>query len=246
MKSLGRRVNPLEPSKSLLLQKPLMKVAHGGGMQIHKEDPAYEVLENWIKEGAKLDPPATARCVKLEIYPSTKRILNRAIAPQQQQLIAIAHYADGTSRDMTHLVSYETSNTSVAEVNASGLVTSHDRGEVAILVRYLSTSKSVPVMFIEDVPGFKWEAPTPNNFVDELVNAKLQQLQIFAPHATASDSEFLRRVYLDVIGCFQTPEETNAFLADTNPDKRKLLIDQLIERPEHAKFWALKWAISCD
>ncbi len=235
----GRRVNPLEPEKSLLLLKPLMKVGHGGGMQLHKQDPAYEVLRNWIAEGAKLDPADTARCVKLEIYPSTKRVLNRIASPTQQ-LIAIAHYADGTTRDMTHLVAYETSNTSVAEVNASGLVTSRGRGEAAILVRYLEHIESVPIMFVEDVPGFQWQAPTPNNFIDELVNAKLQQLQ-YLPSPTADDSEFLRRVYLDVIGLLPTLEETKAFLADTNPEKRKVVIDNLLERPEHAKFWALKW-----
>ncbi len=235
----GRRINPLEPEKSLLLQKPLMKVGHGGGVQLHKQDPAYEVLRAWIAEGAKLDPPETARCVKLELYPATKRVLNRVASPTQQ-IVAIAHYADGTSRDMTHLVSYETSNTSVAEVNASGLVTSHGRGEAAILVRYLEHIESVPIMFVEDVAGFQWQAPTPNNFIDELVNAKLQQLQ-YLPSATADDSEFLRRVYLDVIGLLPSLEETKSFLADTNADKRKAVIDRLLERPEHAKFWALKW-----
>jgi len=235
----GRRINPIEPEKSLLLQKPLMKVGHGGGVQLHKQDPAYEVLKAWIAEGAKLDPPETARCVKLELYPATKRVLNRVVSPTQQ-LVAIAHYADGSTRDMTHLVSYETSNTSVAEVNASGLVTSHGRGEAAILVRYLEHIESVPIMFVEDVPGFQWQAPTPNNFVDELVNAKLQQLQ-YLPSATADDSEFLRRVYLDVIGLLPSLEESKSFLADSNVDKRKGVIDRLLERPEHAKFWALKW-----
>ena len=235
----GRRINPLEPEKSLLLQKPLMKVGHGGGMQLHKHDPAYEVLRAWIAEGAKLDPPETARCVKLELYPSTKRVLNRVVSPTQQ-LIAIAHYSDGSTRDMTHLVAYETSNTSVAEVNASGLVTSRGRGEAAILVRYLEHIESLPIMFVEEVPGFQWQAPTPNNFVDELVNAKLQQLQ-YLPSPTADDSEFLRRIYLDVIGLLPTLDETKAYLTDTNAEKRKLVIDQLLERPEHAKFWALKW-----
>ncbi len=235
----GRRVNPLEPDKSLLLEKPLMKVAHGGGMQLHKQDPAYEILRNWIAEGASVDPPNTPRCVKLEISPSTKVILNRGYSPTQQ-MVAIAHFADGSTRDVSHIVSYETSNTSVAEVNARGLVTSRGRGEAAILVRFLEHIETVPMMFIEDVPGFVWKAPPPNNYVDELVNAKLQQLQ-YLPSETASDSEFLRRVYLDVIGLLPTIEETQAFLADGSVGKRSALIDTLLERPEHAKFWALKW-----
>src|SRR4029450_150118 len=49
------------------------------------------------------------------------------------------------------------------------------------------------------------------------------------------------RVYLDAIGQLPTLEETKAFLADSSGDKRARLIDKLLDRPEHAKFWALKW-----
>ena len=235
----GRRVNVLEPEKSLMLLKPLMKVAHGGGMQLRKSDPAYEILRTWISEGAKVDPPNTPRCIRLELYPNEKRVLNRAVAPRQQ-LVAVAHFSDGSSRDVTKLVAYESSNTSVAEVSTSGLVTSRGRGEAAILARFLEHIESAPIMFVEDVPGFEWQAPSPNNFIDTLVNAKLQQLQ-YLPAETADDSAFLRRVFLDVIGLLPTPEETQTFLATPSPDKRQLLIDSLLNRPEHAKFWALKW-----
>ncbi len=235
----GRRTNLQEPEKSLLLQKPLMKVAHGGGMQLHQHDPAYEVLRNWIAEGAKPDPAGTPRCVKLELFPASRRVLNRATSAQQQ-VAAIAHFSDGTSRDVSKQVAYESSNTGVAEVSSAGLVTSHSRGEAAILVRFLEHIESIPLMFIEDVAGFVWQAPPVNNFVDELVDAKLQQLQ-YLPSAVADDSEFLRRVYLDIIGLLPSVEETNAFLANTHAHKRQVLIDQLLERPEHAKYWALKW-----
>lgn len=235
----GRRINTLEPELSLLLQKPLMQVAHGGGMQLHKQDSSFEILRKWIAEGATIDPPNTARCVKLEVFPNAKRVMNRAVAPRQQ-LIAVAHFADGTSRDMTQLASYESSNTSVATVTPTGLVTCLSRGEAVILVRFLEHIETVPLMFVEDVAGFAWQAPPANNFIDDLVNAKLQQLQ-YLPAPTTEDSEFLRRVYLDVIGLLPSPEETTAFLADTRPDKRNIAIDNLLERPEHAKFWALKW-----
>ena len=51
----------------------------------------------------------------------------------------------------------------------------------------------------------------------------------------------MRRVSLDVIGILPTIDETNAFLADSSADKRSKLIDQLLERDEYPKFWALKW-----
>ena len=56
-----------------------------------------------------------------------------------------------------------------------------------------------------------------------------------------SDNDFVRRVYLDVIGVLPTIAEQDAFLADQEPDRRQRLIDSLLDRPEHARFWALKW-----
>jgi hypothetical protein len=234
----GRRVNTIEPEKSLLLQKPLMKVAHGGAKQIDKSDAAYNVIRDWIAEGAKSDPEGTARCVRLEIFPNQKRILARARGTQQ--LAAIAHFADGSQRDVTHLVAYESSHTDVASVDAHGRVTAKDRGEAVILVRFLEHIESLPLMFIDQVPGFQWAAPAPNNYIDELVNAKLQQLQ-FVPSETCSDSEFLRRVFLDVVGSLPTVAESQRFLTSGFANKRAELIDELLQRDEYAKFWALKW-----
>src|SRR5262249_58212119 len=61
------------------------------------------------------------------------------------------------------------------------------------------------------------------------------------PSEPTTDEEFLRRVYYDVIGLPPTPAEIRAFLADKSADKRAKVIDKLLERPEHAEFWALKW-----
>ncbi|MFK7736194.1 MAG: DUF1549 domain-containing protein, partial [Pirellulaceae bacterium] len=234
----GRRANSLDPGQSLLLLKPLMKVAHGGGKQLRKDDAAYAILRDWIAEGATADPAGTARVTKLEVYPSGKRILS--VKDGGQQLAVTAHFADGRKRDVTHLVAYETSDTAVATVNVNGFVTPHQRGEVAILVRLLEYIESVPLMFVDDLEGFEWKSPKPNNYVDELVNAKLQQLQ-YLPAETCSDNEFLRRVSLDLLGILPTVKETTAFLEDTNERKRERLVDALLQREEYAKFWSLKW-----
>lgn len=234
----GRRTNPLDPEQSLLLLKPLMKVPHGGGKQLRKAAPAYSILRDWIANGAAADPEGTPRVTKLEVYPNQKQIL--AVKDGGQQLAVTAHFTDGRKRDVTHLVAYETSDTAVATVDLNGFVTPHARGEVAILVRLLEYIESVPLMFVENLEQFEWKSPPPKNYVDRLVNAKLQQLQ-YLPSETCSDDEFLRRVSLDLLGILPTIEETSAFLADTDESKRERLIDSLIQREEHAKFWALKW-----
>lgn len=233
-----RRLNTISPDESLLLLKPLMKVPHGGGVQIHKSDAAYALLRDWIAQGAPLDPPDQSRCVKLEVYPNSQRVVMRDRG--EQQLVVVAHYANGKTRDVTSLTVFESSNASVATVSTLGRVTPVARGESVIMARYLEHIESVPFMFVDQIPGFEWKSLPEVNFVDTLVDAKLRQLQ-YVPASVCTDEVFLRRVFLDLVGILPSVEETTAFLSDTNGDKRNRLIDGLLERPEHAKFWAMKW-----
>ena len=234
----GRRTNVPDPEESLLLLKPLMKVAHGGGRQIKKTDYAYGLLKNWIAEGCHLDPPENAKCVRIEVYPSAGRILKQPA--HTQQLSVLAHFADGSVRDITPLAVYTSSDTEVATVDEMGLVAGHDRGQAAVIVRYLEFIESSFLIFVKDVEGYQWKDVAANNYVDKHVYAKLKQLK-YLPSDLCSDEEFVRRLYLDVIGILPTPEELVAFAQDATPEKRAKLIDQLLARPEHAKFWALKW-----
>jgi hypothetical protein len=83
--------------------------------------------------------------------------------------------------------------------------------------------------------------PKPRNRIDELVFAKLEKLGI-EPANPCSDAVFLRRAYLDVIGTLPTAEEAREFLKDDSPDKREKLINALLERPEYADYWAMRWS----
>lgn len=234
----ARRINILEPEKSLLLQKPLMKLAHGGGTQLRPHNVAYSVLRDWIAEGGRVDAPHTPRVTHLEIYPNQRRMLR---APHlDQQLAVIARFADGATMDVTQLAAFASSDVSIASVSENGLVHGLRRGEAAILVRFLEHIETLPLMFVEDVPGFQWPDQEPKNEIDRLVDIKLQQLQ-YAPAEVCTDAEFLRRVSLDVTGLLPTIDETRAFLASDDPRKRTDLINRLLEKPEFAKFWALKW-----
>lgn len=233
----GRRINTVEPEQSLLLLKPLMKVAHGGGKQIRRDDVAYRILVDWIQQGGKPDPADKPRCISLVVHPSSKRTLSTSAT---QQLSVLANFADGSQRDITELAVYESSDRQVASVNASGLVTTSARGEAVILVRFLEHIESVPITCLDPDPEFHWDSPPANNFVDELVNEKLRSMQ-YLPSETCSDSEFLRRVHLDVVGILPSVEEVRSFLGDSSSDKRSALVDSLLKKPEYAKFWALKW-----
>jgi hypothetical protein len=82
--------------------------------------------------------------------------------------------------------------------------------------------------------------PAPEGQIDKLVLAKLSKLGI--QPALCSDAVFVRRVYLDVIGTLPTAKEVREFLQDPDTkNKRRLLIDRLLERDEFAEYWAMKW-----
>ena len=233
----NRRTNVVDPESSLLLKKPLMEVAHGGGQRMKKGDLSFELLRDWIGEGLHTDAADAPHCVKVEVYPSM-RILKRPA--HTQQLLVLAHFSDGSVRDITEQAVFTSSDEGVASVDEHGFVTGHDRGESAILVRYLEKMETSYIMFLKDIKGFQWNNPPAKNYVDELVFKKLQQMQIL-PSDACNDEEFVRRIYLDVIGLLPTAAEAQAFLADASPDKRAKLIDALLERPEYAEFWGLKW-----
>ena len=175
--AFDRRTNRLEPEESLLLHKPLMEVPHGGGRRLVRSDANYALLRDWIAEGCRPDPTDAPQCVKVEVYPR-QRILHRPA--HTQQLLVLAHFSDGTLRDVTRQAVFSTSNDAVATVDGNGLVVGVERGEAAILVRYLEHMETSALTFLRDIPGFSWPNPPENNFVDHFVFEKLRQLQILA------------------------------------------------------------------
>ncbi|MCH2372748.1 MAG: DUF1549 and DUF1553 domain-containing protein [Planctomycetes bacterium] len=243
MREFGsRRTNTNDPSKSLLLLKPLGEVAHGGGRRLSKKDSAYEILHDWVTEGRSKDPENSPHCVKVDVYPPSGRLLR--FPAHTQQLAVRAHFSDDSIRDITHLAVYSTSDDYIASVTPEGLVVGHDRGEAAVIVRYLEHIEARTMTFVKDIDSFAWTDPPATNYVDRLVHEKLRQLK-YLPSERCGDYEFIRRVYLDVLGVLPTIKEVETFVAAApqtdEVDKRTRLIDEVLERPEYASFWALKW-----
>jgi hypothetical protein len=233
----GRRTNVLDPAESLLLKKPSMEVAHGGGRRLIKGDPPYQILHDWIGEGLRIDKADAPTLVKIDILPRV-RVFRQPAA--RQQLYVNGHFSDGSVRDITALTVFTSSNESVATVDKNGAVEKVGRGETAILARYLDKMETSFVTFLEDVKGFAWSNPPENNFVDTIAFAKLKQLQ-FLPSDVCTDEEFVRRAYLDTMGRLPKVDEAIAFLDDAGKDKRNKLVDQLVDSPEFAGFWTLRW-----
>jgi hypothetical protein len=233
----ARRVNPLAPDSSLLLLKPTTQVPHEGGLRFKKDSEEYRILANWIAQGGLDDIETAAKLTRIEVAPRQQVLAE----PQRElQLTAKAFYSDGTARDITSLAVYEPAN-NLVKVSHDGLVQSEGAGETTILVRFLQEQLPVRLAFIPSRPGFQWSAPRERNYIDRQVFTKLRLLRI-NPSVLCTDIVFARRAFLDLLGVLPTPDEARAFLADTRKDKRARLVDQLLERPEFAEFWALKWA----
>ena len=236
--SNGRRINTADPAKSLILLKPTYSVAHGGGERFKVGSLEYEAILDWIGDGATYDSAGSPRLKTLTVTPEEITLIGIGT---KHQLKATGTYTDGTTEDLTRKVQYTPSDESVVEVSPSGEIRTMRAGEAAIMVRTLGKAVAARVAVVAGQPMANYPRVPRNNFIDELVFTKLQRLNI-VPSALSSDGEFLRRVSLDTIGLLPTLDETRAFLASTDADKRSKLIDQLIDRPEFAEVWATRFA----
>ncbi len=235
---VGRRINLAIPEESTLIEKSIGSVPHSGNQCFDEKTSYYRTLIEWISNGARSDEPKIATCTGIEIFPK-QAVLEGKDATQQ--IIVRAKYSDGTDRDVTDLALFMSNNDPTAACNKAGVVTSGDRGEAFVLARFDVFSTTAQILVIPD--KLKYERPSlaETNYIDKLVNEKLHKLRIL-PSGLSDDGEFLRRVYVDVVGLVPKAEETRAFLADQNPKKRELLVDALLNKKEFTELWVMKWA----
>jgi Protein of unknown function (DUF1553)/Protein of unknown function (DUF1549) len=234
----GRRFNRAMPAQSLMLLKPTQGVPHGGGFLFSEQSRNYKLLEKWIAEGCVYKD--TSRVVKLEVFPTAPVLQN---PKDGQQLVVVAHYPDGTSRDVTRDAVVDTSNFEVATVSPSGRIEAVRRGEAAALVRYEGQYATAQVTVIGNRSGYAWKQSPEFNFVDTYINRKLRKMKLWASDL-CSDAEYLRRISLDLIGLPPSIDQTKAFLSDPRASqvKRAAKMEELLSSSAYVDHWTLKWA----
>lgn len=232
----GRRLFPSAPDRSLLLQKATAELPHGGGARINSDSPAYRLMRSWIEQGMPYGNPDDPTVTGIEVFPVT-RLMERE---SEQQLTAVAHFSDGSTVDVTRMTQFDSNDPEMAEVSATGLVTTGPlTGTVAVMARYQGHVGVFRATMPLGVPVDN--LPTAKNLVDEHVFANLRDLGLPASPA-ADDATFIRRATVDIAGRLPTAEESAAFLADSAPTKRAYLIDSLLESSQYADYFANKWS----
>ncbi|MEX0819779.1 MAG: DUF1549 domain-containing protein [Pirellulaceae bacterium] len=238
MEGRGRRVFPSAPRRSLILLKANGGIPHGGGIRIDPQRPEHQTLVNWIQAGAPFGSPTDPKVVAIEVSPRQGQLPMRASQPLHVE----ATWSDGRKMDVTRLATYQSNNDALATVDEDGVVTIGEAaGGVAVLATYLGQVDVFQAIVPRDEPIANYPALDESNFIDGAIHDRLKKLNIVAS-GPCDDATYLRRVYLDIIGTAPTAEEARRFLSDTRPDKRAALVDQLLQRPEYADYWALKWS----
>jgi len=233
----GRRLQLASPEHSLLLEKSVGTIAHGGGRKMEKDSDEYKLVRRWIAAGAPFGEATDPTVTRISIYPE-HRIMNRQ---NKQQFAVYAHYSDETVIDITRRAQYESNDQEIAIVDNNGLVrTLGLSGEAAIMARYqgnvITFRATVPLN--QKTP--EWQFPE-QTVVDQFTAKKWKELGL-VPSDIAPDAIFLRRLYLDLTGTLPTPKQATEFLNDKDPKKRDKLVDRLLDSPEYSYYFANKWA----
>ncbi len=235
-----RRINLALPAESLLLRKSIGAVPHTGGKLFDEGSVHYQTLLRWLQAGTPADDPKATPAVveSVAIYPPQAVIETG----QPLRFVAVAHYADGTTQDLSDLAIFSTNDSSVAPVDPDGSIVGGSRGEALVMARFDTHTVGSQVLTLP--PGLQYTAPAEDpdaGLVDQYVNRKLRQLRLPAS-GLCDDATFLRRVSIDIAGRLPTPDELTALSIDTAEDKRAAVIDRLLGEKSFSDIWAMKFS----
>ncbi len=245
--SRGRRLFPAAAEQSLLLLKGTAQMPHGGGKRLDAGSDDYQILLQWIREGASPPRSDDPQLERIELTPA-----EQILSPDTKlQLTVRAWFSDGTSRDVTRQSVYQTNEPDIATVDADGCVTTGSKpGLVAVMARFgekIETFQAA-LPFVRDTEHALVVAEKLNALEQTLGDAAIDRLLLqqwrrlgIVPSGLADDTAFLRRVSIDICGTLPTVDEINAYVSDNRPDKRQRLIDRLLDRSEYASYFSLKW-----
>src|SRR5262249_41851252 len=129
----GRRVFAAAPAHSLILLKATGAVPHVGGKRLDPKSAPYELLHRWLAQGSR-PPPKTAPALdRIEVQPASSVVQRGG----KEQLTVVAHFRDGSSRDVTPLAQLEVGPVELLTVDGAGAAIAKQRsGSATVTARY--------------------------------------------------------------------------------------------------------------
>lgn len=244
--SLIPRINLNQPEKSLILLKPTLQIAHGGGLRFTPDSKDYHSLLKWITAGAPYgEAVPQTKINRIEIFPKEAHLEIEGA----QQIIVTGHLSNGKVQDLTARASYHSNNEEILTVSKEGYVKGISQGETTLIVRTAGHTSSIRFGVVSDdwilnngsSPSFSTHdySSLRFNFIDDFIFNKLYRFRI-VPSELSNDSEFLRRVCLDLTGTLPPPNRVREFLNSQHPQKRERLINTLLDSPEYVDFWTFR------
>lgn len=244
----ARRINRVSPESSLLLLKATSQVPHQGGKRFAVDSPEYLILRKWIAGNTPGPMPNGPTVESISVKTGSSEANNSDyplmfVDPNKktEQIKVTATFSNGEVRDVTNFAIYETTKL-IAEVDATGKVRFSNPGKTTVVIRYLGKRVAIGMAMLKANDSFAWSNPNPANEIDSAIYSQLKKLRL-NPSEKSTDSVFIRRLFLDVLGILPTPREAQQFVKSQDSQKRSKLIDEILQRPEYAERWALKW---CD
>src|SRR5439155_13933232 len=108
----GRRINPVDPERSLLLLKATGQIEHGGGQRFARDSWQYRLFRDWIAAGAPWEKGSGA-VAALAVEPPEYALPRPGLTGQ---LRVLARFADGSQEEITRYCDFRTNDDAVADV----------------------------------------------------------------------------------------------------------------------------------
>ncbi len=235
----GRRIEPADPGRSLLLAKPTTLIPHKGGLRLEEGSADYRLLAEWIAGGAVGPQESDAKLLSVEVLPSAIELAK----DNTQQLIVRAAYSDGRVDDVTQWAKFNSANEAVVRVDENGRVQVVGNGKGGVVASFSSrvAISSVVVPYESTLSPTAYQDFQPRNLIDTAMLAEWQSLRL-APSSKCDDATFLRRAYLDTTGTLPTVAQVKAFLGDNRSDRRDRVIEELLSSDAFVDYWSYKWS----
>ncbi len=252
----GRRVYPAKPDRSLLVQKAMGEMAHGGGELISSDSEAYHVLTTWIRQGADRNSGHTL----VEIQPRLTNETTLKVGDRSGLSVTASFRRftdgnfdgnfvgnDGESQvdrekevhevDVSAWAVAQSLDESAIELSPGGSqLTVHRPGTHFVLVRYLTQTNllQIDVPFGPAVDRESWDE---FNWIDVPIHASWSQMGLVPP-PLARDETLFRRLHLTLTGRLPDPDSAANYIADSTPDKYVRLVDELLASEAFVDLWS--------